>query len=62
MYGLPLSKSDDLTFSVTQSKSDTPIQTGDGGSTLTRGHFLGLRWQHELDPSTGRFVTIFRIA
>lgn len=50
MYGLPLSKTDDLTFSVTQSRSDTPIQTGDGGSTLTRGHFLGLRWQHELDP------------
>lgn len=50
IYGLPLSKSDDLSFSWTQSRSDTPIKTGDGGSTLTRGHFMGLRWQHELDP------------
>lgn len=49
LYGVPLNKRDDLTFSVTQSRSDTPVATGAGGSTLTRGDFYGLRWQHDLD-------------
>lgn len=49
-YGLPLSKTDDLTFTLTTSDSDTPIKSGDGGSTVTRGEFIGMRWQHELAP------------
>jgi hemolysin activation/secretion protein len=47
-YGVPLSAHDDLTASYTNSRSDTPINTGDGGNTLTRGQFYGLRWQHDL--------------
>lgn len=49
LYALPLNKQDDLTFSFTQSRSDTPVATGEGGSTLTRGDFFGVRWQHDLD-------------
>lgn len=49
LYGLPLNPRDDLTLSLTRSRSDTPIAAGNGGNTLTRGNFYGLRWQHELD-------------
>ena len=49
IYGLPLSRTDDLNFSVTDSRSDTPTNTSLGGQTLTRGRFYGLRWQHQLD-------------
>lgn len=48
LYGLPLGRDDDLTFSLTKSDSDTPIRTSDGGNTLTRGEFYGVRWQHAL--------------
>lgn len=50
IYGVPLDEQDDLSASITSSKSDTPINTGTGGSTLTRGTFYGLRWQRQLDP------------
>ncbi|RZL11468.1 MAG: ShlB/FhaC/HecB family hemolysin secretion/activation protein, partial [Rubrivivax sp.] len=50
IYGLPLSPEDDLTFSFTNSSSDTPTGTSVGGATLTRGRFYGVRWQHQLDP------------
>jgi hemolysin activation/secretion protein len=49
LYGVPLTRRDDLTFSLTQSRSDTPVATGEGGSTLTRGDFYGLRWTRDLD-------------
>ncbi|MDE2401315.1 MAG: ShlB/FhaC/HecB family hemolysin secretion/activation protein [Burkholderiales bacterium] len=49
IYGLPLSSSDDLNLSLTDSRSDTPTNTSLGGATLTRGRFYGLRWQHQLD-------------
>lgn len=48
IYGLPLSPVDDLSFSATKSDSDTPVRVGDGGNTLTRGEFYGLRWQRTL--------------
>lgn len=48
IYSLPLSQRDDLTFSFTRSRSNTPIVTGDGGSTVTRGNQYGLRWQRDL--------------
>jgi hemolysin activation/secretion protein len=50
LYSLPVSRHDDITFSLTQSRSDTPVATGEGGSTLTRGEFYGLRWTRDLDP------------
>jgi hemolysin activation/secretion protein len=49
IYGLPLTAEDDLNFSLTDSRSDTPTNTSLGGQTLTRGRFYGLRWQHQLD-------------
>ncbi|HET8871801.1 MAG TPA: POTRA domain-containing protein [Aquabacterium sp.] len=49
IYGLPLTSSDDLTFSLTDSRSDTPSNTSLGGATLTRGTFYGVRWQRQLD-------------
>ncbi|MDE2594107.1 MAG: ShlB/FhaC/HecB family hemolysin secretion/activation protein [Burkholderiales bacterium] len=49
IYGLPLAEADDLTFSLTDSRSDTPTNTSLGGATLTRGRFYGVRWQHQLD-------------
>jgi len=50
IYGMPLTGADDLNFSVTDSRSDTPTNTSLGGQTLTRGRFYGLRWQHQFDP------------
>jgi hemolysin activation/secretion protein len=48
IYGLPLSPVDDLSFSLTKSDSDTPIRTGSGGNTVTKGEFMGVRWEREL--------------
>lgn len=48
LYSLPMSLRDDLTFSFTRSRSNTPIVTGDGGNTVTRGNQYGLRWQRDL--------------
>jgi hemolysin activation/secretion protein len=48
LYSLPLSQRDDLTVSLTRSHSNTPIVTGDGGNTVTRGNQYSLRWQHDL--------------
>lgn len=50
MYEVPLSSRDSLSMSFTNSASDTPIGTAFGGTTLTRGQFYGLRWQHDLEP------------
>lgn len=47
-YGVPITARDDVNFSFTDSKSDTPTVTAVGGATLTRGQTYGLRWQHEL--------------
>jgi hemolysin activation/secretion protein len=52
LYSLPLSQRDDLTLSFTRSHSNTPIVTGDGGNTITRGNQYGLRWQHDLPTRT----------
>ncbi len=52
LYSLPLSARDDLTLSATHSSSNTPIVTGDGGNTVTRGNQYALRWQRSLPART----------
>lgn len=51
IYSLPLSASDSLLASVTDSRSDTPTQVSGTSttSTLTKGTFWGLRWSRNLD-------------
>ncbi len=53
IYGLPLSRQDDLLLVATRSNSDTP--TGLGGSaaptaTVSKGDIVGLRWNHRFSP------------
>lgn len=49
IYGLPVTSDDDITFSFSNSESDTPTQTALGGSTLTKGRTYSVRWNHILD-------------
>ena len=51
MYGIPLTRRDDLLLSATDSDSDTLTRVDGTGpsSTLTKGTFYGLRWSHRLD-------------
>lgn len=49
IYGMPLGRRDDLSLAYTRSDSDTPIVSGDGGNTITRGAFFSARWTHDLE-------------
>jgi hemolysin activation/secretion protein len=49
LYGFPLTRSDSVSLSLTNSSSDTPTGTSLGGATLTRGQFFSGRVRHQLD-------------
>lgn len=51
IYSVPLSSTDDLLASLTESRSDTPTKvSGTAIDTIvTKGTFIGLRWSHRLD-------------